>query len=245
MIRWTAPAALMLVLAFTAGSHAGEVQSPTDVNLPQTLSEHLRYAALHNAGLKAAFEEWKASVQQIPQAEALPDPKFTYDYFIEQMVTRQQVGIMQMFPWFGKIKARTDAAAAAANAAQKRYEAKRLQLFFDVKNAFYEYVYLAGAIRIARENLDLMRHFEEVARAKYVTAAASHPDIIRAQIKVAELENELVSVEQLREPTVARLNAVLNRPAARRCRGRAGSRCRLRMWTGARLSPLSRSTTRN
>ena len=44
---------------------------------------------------------------------------------------------------------------------------RELQLFFDVKNAFYEYVYLAGATRIARENLELMRHFEEVARAKY------------------------------------------------------------------------------
>ncbi len=167
--------------------------------------------ALHNAGLKAAFEEWKAAVEQIPQAETLPDPTFTYSYFIEQIQTQQQAGIMQMFPWFGKIEARTDAAAAAAKAAQKRYEAARLELFAQVKDVFYEYAYLANATRIARDNVELMQHFEEVARTKYITAAATHPDIIRAQIEVAKLQDELVSLERLRGPTVARANAVLNR----------------------------------
>ncbi|MEN6336169.1 MAG: TolC family protein [Phycisphaerales bacterium] len=212
MVRSEVLAAIILVAAVAAGTSFGAAEPPIDVNALQTLPQYLRYAALHNAGLKAAFEEWKAAVQQIPQAGTLPDPKFTYNYFVEQMLTRRQVGIMQTFPWFGKIEARTDAAAAAANAAQKRYEARRLQLFFDVKNAFYEYVYLAGATQIARENLALMRHFEEVARAKYITSAASHPDIMRAQIKAAELENDLVSLERQREPTVASLNAVLNRP---------------------------------
>ena len=96
-----------------------------------------------------------------------------------------------MFPWFGKIAARTDAAAAAAKAAQSRYEARQVQLFSEVKQAFYEYAYLAGATRVAKENLALMQHFEEVARTKHLTAAATHPDILRAQIEVAKLQNEL------------------------------------------------------
>ena len=48
-----------------------------------TLSDYLRVAALNNAGLKAAFEKWKMAVEQVPQAQSLPDPKFTYGYFIE------------------------------------------------------------------------------------------------------------------------------------------------------------------
>lgn len=204
---------VVLVLGVAAGFARAAESTPADGNAPQTLAEYLSYAALHNAGLKAAFEEWRAALEQIPQAKTLPDPKFTYDYFVEQIMTRQQVGIMQTFPWFGTIAARTDAAAAAAKAAQKRYDAKRLQLFFNVKEAFYEYVYLSSASRITRENLELMQHIEEVTRAKHLTATAGHPDIIRAQIEVAELQNELVSIEKMREPTVAQLNAVLNRPA--------------------------------
>lgn len=213
MARAVTFVAVLFAVGITAGSVCGAESPAADVNAPQTLPEYLRYAALHNAGLKAAFEEWRAAVEQVPQAKALPDPTFTYGYFIEQLQTRQQAGIMQMFPWFGKIEARTDAAAAAAKAARKRYEARELQLFFDVKQAFYEYLYLVGAIQIARENLELAQHFEEIARTRYLTAAGTHPDIIRAQIRTAELQYKLTSLERSRDPNVARLNAVLNRPA--------------------------------
>ena len=204
----------VLVLIFVPYLWASEQQS--DANSLVSLQDYLRYAALNNAGLKAAFEQWKAAVEQVPQAKSLPDPKFTYGYFIEEVETkvgpqRQKFGIMQMFPWFGKIEARTDAAAASAKAARKRYEATKLKLFFEVKDAFYEYAYLARAVEIARDNLELIKHFEEVARIKYMVTAATHPDIIRAQVELAKIEDVLKSLEDLREPIVARLNAVLNR----------------------------------
>ncbi|MBA7700831.1 hypothetical protein ES703_109556 [subsurface metagenome] len=122
---------------------------------------------------------------------------------------RQKFGIMQVFPWFGKIEARTDAAAAAAKVARSRYEAEKLKLFWQVKDAFYEYLYLASAVEIARQNLELLKYFEEVARTRYMAAAGSHPDVIRAQVELAKIEDVLKSLEELREPTVARLNAVL------------------------------------
>jgi len=207
-------AAMLMIL--TVGFFAHNAQAASDANTPIELQDYLRYAALNNAGLKAAFEQWKAAVEQIAQAKSLPDPKFTYGYFIEEVETRvgpqrHKLGIMQVFPWFGKIETRTDAAAAAAKAARKRYEAKKLRLFFEVKKAFYEYAYLARAVEIARENVELIQHFEEVARTKYMAAAASHPDVIRAQIELAKLEDHLKSIEHLREPIVAQLNAVLNR----------------------------------
>jgi outer membrane protein TolC len=190
---------------------------PSDTNNLQTLQDYLRYALLNNAELEAKFHGWKAAIEQIPQAKALPDPKFTYGYFIEEVETRvgpqrQKFGIMQVFPWFGKIKARTDAAAAIEKAAGKRYKAAMLKLSFEVKEAFSEYVYLASAVEIARENLVLIKHFEEVANIKYMASAAGHPDLIRAQVELAKLEDHLKALEDLRRPIVARLNAVLNRP---------------------------------
>ncbi|MHC4256126.1 MAG: TolC family protein, partial [Planctomycetota bacterium] len=192
-------------------------QQSNNVNDLQFLPDYLRFASLNNAELRAKFEQWKAALEQIPQAGALSDPKFTYGYFIEEVETRtgpqqQKFGIMQVFPWFGKIQARTDVAAAKAQAAKQRYETTKLKLFRQVKEAFYEFAYLATAIDIAKQNLELLQHFEEVARTKYLTAAAIHPDIIRVQVELAKLEDILKSLEQLREPTVAKLNSVLNRP---------------------------------
>ena len=94
-------------------------QQPNDANDLQVLPDYLRFASLNNADLKARFEEWKAALEQVPQAKALDDPKFTYSYFIEEVETRvgpqrNKFGIMQVFPWFGKIEAGTDVAARRA-----------------------------------------------------------------------------------------------------------------------------------
>jgi outer membrane protein TolC len=207
-------ALVLIIINFNC--FAGNSHNSPDANVPVTLQDYLSYAALNNAGLRAAFEQWKVAVEQVPQAKALPDSKFTYGYFIKEVETRvgpqrQRLGIMQEFPWLGKIEARTDAAAADAKAARKRYDAKKLSLFFEVKNAFYEYAYLARAVEIAKENLDLIKHFEEVARIKYTAAAATHPDVIRAQVELAKIEDVSKSLEDFRKPIVAQLNAALNR----------------------------------
>ena len=59
----------------------------------------------------------------------------------------------------------------------------------------------------------MSRHFEQVARTKYVTSTGTHPDIIRAQIELAKFDEILVSLLELKEPQTAKLNALLNRPA--------------------------------
>ena len=174
---------LVILLVLTLSVKAS--QQTSDANDLHKLEDYLRYASLNNAELKAKFQQWKAALEQIPQAKALDDPKFTYSYFIEEVETRvgpqqQKFGIMQVFPWFGKIQARTDVAAAKAQAAKQRYEATKLKLFRQVKVVFYEFAYLATATNIAKSNLELLQHFEEVARTKYLTATAIHPDIIRA-----------------------------------------------------------------
>ena len=53
------------------------------------------------------------------QVKALPDPRFTYRYYIEEVETRvgaqrQAFELAQRFPWFGKLKLRGDAAFEAS-----------------------------------------------------------------------------------------------------------------------------------
>ncbi|MFZ9032356.1 MAG: TolC family protein [Anaerohalosphaeraceae bacterium] len=203
------------MMAVIVGSVIGQSEF-ADPNTPVTLPEYLRVAAENNAGLKSSFHRWQMAAAQVPQAKALDDPRFTYGYFIEEIETRtgpqkQRFGLSQKFPWFGKIDARTDAVAAAAKAAYKRYEADKLALFGQVKRAFYEYAYLYEAIDIARQNLELLKHFEQVAQARYRAAAAEHPDIIRAQIELALMEDHLKGLENMLAPVTSEVNALLNR----------------------------------
>lgn len=142
---------LVILVILNTACFASSTSRIPDANSLVAIEDYLRYAAFNNASLKGSFQSWKAAVEAITQAKSLPDPKFNYGYFIREVETRvgpqrQKFDIMQTFPWFGTIKARTDQAAAKAKAAHKRYEAKRLELFQQVKHAYYEYSYLAKAI---------------------------------------------------------------------------------------------------
>jgi outer membrane protein TolC len=188
---------------------------PNETNSFLTLRDYLKYAEAHNAGLKSSYQQWQMAIEQVPQAKALPDPQLTYEYWTKQsdLHMKQNVGVMQTLPWFGKIDARTQAATKETSAAQQKYQAARLALFKEIKEGFYEFAYLAGAIDIANENLELMKHFGEVAQTKHMTAEASHPDVIRAQVEIAKMEDVLRGLNQLREPTVSRLRTALTLPA--------------------------------
>ncbi len=188
---------------------------PNETNEFMTLGDYLEYAESHNAGLKSSYQQWQAAIEQVPQAKTLPDPQINYGYYARQsdMQMRQMAGVMQEFPWFGKIDARTEAAAKEAAAAQQKYQAAKLALFKEVKEDFYEFAYLARATDTAMENLELFKHFEEVARTKHMTTATGHPDVIRAQVEIAKMEDVLRGLNQLREPTMSRLRTALTLPA--------------------------------
>ena len=201
--------AIMLMAAICTQASA----QSADSNVPTTLADYLKLAELNNAELKGSMEGWTAALEEIPQAKSLTDPVLSYGYATEPTPQRSEFEVMQMFPWFGTIEARGETASAMAKSAGKQYETKKLAVYYEVKTAFYEYSYLGQAVEITKENLELLRHFEQVARTKYATSTATHPDVIRAQIELAELENELVSLEKQRPAAVARLNGILNRPA--------------------------------
>ena len=82
-----------------------------------------------------------------------------------------------------------------------------------MKKIYYEYAYLARAIEITRENIELMRYLETIATTRYTTGSAKHADIIRPQVALGKLEDRLHSLQELRYPLAARLNALTDRPA--------------------------------
>ena len=182
------------------------------------LRDYLAYAALHSPELQSAFSAWKAALERVPQVRALPDPRFTYRNYIEAVETRvgpqrNAYEISQTFPWLGKLALRGDIAAEEAKATFHRLEAARLKLFFRVQKVYDEYYYLWRATQITEQNTELLNQIEAIARRRYTVGADTHPDVIRAQVEQGKLADRLRTLRKLRAPTMARLNAALNRPA--------------------------------
>jgi len=203
--------------------HVSEDLPSTGPDLPtldegSTLADYLAYAALNNPGLEAAFNRWKAALERVPQVRSLPDPRFNYGYYIREVETRvgpqrHKFGLSQMFPWFGTLELQGDVALEAANAERQRYEAAKLDLFYRVKRSYYEYYYLGRAIAVTEENIQLLTYLEAVARTKYTAGAPTHAAVIKAQVELGKLEDQLRALRDFVRPVVAELNAALNRPS--------------------------------
>ena len=190
---------------------ASQISGDT-VNLVN-LEEYISFAEKNNALLKSSFEQWTIAKEMLPQARALPDPQLSYGYATKATPTRKMAEVMQMFPWFGTIDARVQQAGAMSQSAGQQFQMQKLEIVYQLKAAFYDYCYLAESVRIAKENVELAKHFEQVVRSRYEVSQAPHPDIIRSQIELAKFEDDVLTVERMRTPIVARLNSLLNRPS--------------------------------
>ena len=191
--------------------------APPDLPKAAALTDLQRYAALNNPGLEASFQHWKAAMERIAQARSLPDPRLEYGYFLEEVETRvgpqrQRMALMQMFPWFGKLRLRGDVAARSADAAWQRFQAAKLTLYSRVAEAAAELYYLDHAVAVTQENAALVEYLERVARARYEAASAGHPDVIKAQVELGKLQDRLATLKELRPVLGTKLNAVLGRP---------------------------------
>ena len=196
-----------------AAEQAPRAALPADAKL----ADYLAYAALHSPALEAAFNRWRASAEEPAQASVLPDPKLTYQRYIQEVETRagpqrNALQIAQKFPWFGKLDLAAQAADQAARAAGQRYEAEKLALFQRVKDAYYEYYYLARAIAIAAENVTLLTNLEKVVRMRYAANAAGHSDLIRLQVELGKIADHLRSLKDMRTPATVRLAAAASLP---------------------------------
>lgn len=175
------------------------------------------YALDHNPEITAAIAQYEMAIAQVPQVTALPDPKLSYRYYLEEVETRVgpqkfAVGISQPLPWLSKLRLQGEVATQEASATAVRVSRVQNRIIADVASAWYELYYFDRALEIMRGNRDLVVHLERVARTRYGSGATGHPDVVRAQVELGKIENDLASLSDREAPLLARLNAALNRP---------------------------------
>ncbi len=192
-----------------------ESSSVSDVTLDTTeLDECLDHALANSAELRAAYERWRAGTERVAQDSALPDPRLSYGEFLEEVQTRtgpqeRRFGASQAFPWPGALDARAAVAEKRADAAWHRVEAVRLRVAQEVEIAYHDYAYLGRELVLDAELLELLRGLEPVVQSR-VRAGASQADLVKLQVEVGRLEDELASLEARRPAASAQLARALH-----------------------------------
>ena len=201
---------------------ARAVQAPAPLRSSDALFEraelesYLAYGLMHSAQLRAAFEAWRAATERVEQASTLPDPRLSFGQFIEEVQTRtgpqeRRIGLSQAFPWPGKLNAKADLATRKAEAAWEQVEEERLRVARRIEVAFHEYAFLASELSITRELLGLVQGLEPVVQGR-IRSGAGQEDLLRLQVEIGRLEDDVASIEQRRSALSARLADAMNLP---------------------------------
>lgn len=143
-----------------------------------SLTNYLEIAAKNNPTVLQKLAEYEASLQKVPQVGSLPDPELSAGIFLSPMelVGGKQVAdirLMQMFPWFGTLKAAKDEMSLMAKAKLETLRDAKLQVFYDVQRTYFELLKINQSIRIAEKNLEILRTIERLSLVKFKSAANS------------------------------------------------------------------------
>ncbi|MDF1663470.1 MAG: TolC family protein, partial [Planctomycetota bacterium] len=181
------------------------------------LDKYLEYGAARSPALKAAFDDWKASLERIAQARSLPNPQLRYGYFVQAVETRagpqrNRFGLSQGIPWPEKLILSGDVAFLQSQALRKRFEERRRELFHSIKLAYYDLFFIEQSIEVTKQTVSLARYYERIALIRYRASGGKHPDVIRAQIELGRLEDRTKSLSDLKLLQITKFNALLNRP---------------------------------
>ncbi|WP_075351224.1 TolC family protein [Algoriphagus marinus] len=147
------------------------------VSLAQSLDDYLVKAAENNPGLKAAYQDYLAATERGGQV-SLPDPELQVGFFfrsMERFMGNQQADIrlMQMFPWFGMLKAQESEADQMALARYQLFLDAKNNLFYQFRTTWYALAELQQEIRITEENLEILRKYERMALIRFESASSS------------------------------------------------------------------------
>lgn len=141
------------------------------MNAQENLDALLIIAAQNNPGLKAKYDKYLADLQKVPQVGSLPDPDVSFGYFIQPMELIggnqvAQIQIMQMFPWFGTLKASKDEASAMALSSFELFRAEKEEIFYNVRNNYYQLYFNQKQIQVYDTTLVLLKSIEQLLLTK-------------------------------------------------------------------------------
>lgn len=166
------------------------------VSAQEELNRYLQTAAENNLGLKLKFNEYLAALEVAPQVKTLPDPQIAFAYFIKPIETRVgpqefKLSATQMFPWFGTLKAKENAAIQTAKAKYELFQETKSKLYSDVKAAYFNIYFNQKAILITKENINILQTFKKLANIKVEAGIVSAIDEYRIEMEIGDLENQL------------------------------------------------------
>jgi outer membrane protein, heavy metal efflux system len=177
-------------------------------------------ALARNPKIMAARERHGGLKEKIPQAGALDDPMLGFGVvnlpnnfdFNQEDMTAKEVSVSQKFPFPGKRSLSEEVAAKEADASAAEAVEVANQVVKEVKTTFYDLSHVYRAMEVTQRNKNLLEELSKITRTRYSLGLGIQEDIIRIQVEISKMVDDLIMFEQKKRALAARLNYLLNRP---------------------------------
>jgi outer membrane protein, heavy metal efflux system len=181
--------------------------------LPELIQEVLA----RNPELAATRKQWEAATNRIAQVRSLDDPILSLQLWnVPQPLniarTENHIfGLSQNLPFPGKLGLKGEVAGRSADMTEQAIHAKERELVTRLKQGYYDLFLMQKTIQIHHEQVELVRQFFEIANAKFRAGKGSQADVLKAQVELSLLQQQLPVLEQRRKTAAAMLNMLLDR----------------------------------
>ena len=176
----------------------------------------------NNPEILASRQKWQAYKERVPQAGALEDPMVGFGVvnlptnfsFRDEDMTMKEFSISQKIPFPGKRSLMKGMAVKEAEAVSSEVEETINRIVKEIKIAYYDLSHIYRAIEVTERNKKLLEDLARIAETRYSVGEGIQLDLLKAQVEVSKMVDELIMLNQKEKALEARLKALLNRPPA-------------------------------
>ena len=165
-------------------------------NKEDSLAVYIAEAIRNNPALKSEYQAYQAQMANAQGAGVLSDPQLSVGLFPQAMhhVNGKQIAtitIMQMFPWFGTLKAGREQMEYKAQEAYQKFREKSLSTAFNVEKQWYSILATQEKVKAVKQKRALLNDIKKVAIYLYKNYTAGRDTKMSDQLRLDAEEERL------------------------------------------------------
>jgi len=182
-----------------------------------SLDQCISIAVQQNPLVLSSMQQYQASLARVNQAKALAQPSINWDSDLQPKLFQfgnsgeWYFGISQPLEFPGKRSIRGKIASKQASELLQDIELLKLDIVFQVKQAFYNLLLSQEKLKYAQQNLELAQDFLQKAELKYEAGDVAKVEALRAKVESSKAANIVRSASNDVRLAKAMLNFLLAR----------------------------------
>lgn len=180
------------------------------------LEDYIVIALERNPSIHRKIRDIEALGFKVNQVTSLEDPMFSLTPPTGSMtqttagMVGTSLGAYQQIPFPGKLTKRGVVAEQEVRMAFASLSDLRIQLAAEVARGYYDFYLVNVSIKITEESQELLKQIRDVAYARYQAGEATQQDVLRAEVEIYVLMNELLTLQQQKISAQAKLNTLMS-----------------------------------